>query len=112
MASKYWIKLYHDILDDGKVGRMTDRQFRRMIELFLVAGEEGEEGELPSCEDIAWRLWRRKNATYLEKDMDALMEIGVLEKPNGKWRIKNFKKRQAAMSSAERAGRYRKSSGF
>ena len=25
MASRYWIKLYHEILDDPKMGRLTDR---------------------------------------------------------------------------------------
>ena len=39
MGAKFWIKLYHEILDDPKMGRMPDRLWRRTIELFLLAGE-------------------------------------------------------------------------
>ena len=56
MASKYWIKLYHEILDDPKMGRLPDALFRRAIEFFLIAGERGREGDLPPLADIAWRL--------------------------------------------------------
>ena len=56
MASRYWIKLYHEILDDPKMGRLPDALFRRAIELFLIAGENGRDGGLPALADIAWRL--------------------------------------------------------
>ena len=29
---KYWIKLYHEILDDPKMGRLSDRTWRRTNE--------------------------------------------------------------------------------
>lgn len=47
MASKYWIKLYHEILDDHKMGRLPDRLWRRVIELILLAGEQDDEGLHP-----------------------------------------------------------------
>lgn len=43
MAAKYWIKLYHEILHDPKMGRLPDNLWRRCIELFLLAGELGAE---------------------------------------------------------------------
>ena len=46
MASKYWIKLYYEILDDPKLGKLTDWLFRRAIELFLLAGENDNDGLL------------------------------------------------------------------
>ena len=45
MASRYWIKLYHEILEDPKMGRLSDRQFRRVIELFLLAGDCEMDGQ-------------------------------------------------------------------
>ena len=56
MASRYWIKLYHEILDDPKMGRLPHALFRRAIEFFLMAGEYGRDGGLPALADIAWRL--------------------------------------------------------
>ena len=56
MASRYWIKLYHEILDDPKMGRLTDRQYRRVIELFLMAGDCEMDGGLPALVDIDLRL--------------------------------------------------------
>lgn len=37
---KSWIKLYTEILNDPKMGRLTDRQYRTCINLFLDADGE------------------------------------------------------------------------
>ena len=42
MPSKYWIKLYHEVLDDPKMARLPDRLYRRCIEVFLLAGKSGD----------------------------------------------------------------------
>ncbi len=107
MASNYWMKLYYRIIDDVKVYRLSDRQFRRMIELFLVAGEEDDDGYLPEPIDISFRLWKKDNSANLEKDMELLKEKDILEKPNGRWRVKNWSKWQAAASQSERKRRSR-----
>ena len=40
---RIWIKLYVDMLDDPRMGRLPGDIWKRAIELFLVAGEsEGE----------------------------------------------------------------------
>ncbi len=101
------MKLYYRIIDDVKVYRLSDRHFRRMIELFLVAGEVEDDGYLPDATDISFRLWKKDNAKNLERDMEALMEKDILEKPNGKWRVKNWNKWQAAASESERKRRSR-----
>jgi hypothetical protein len=76
MASRYWIKLYHEILDDPKMGRLSDALFRRTIELFLIAGDLNLQGLLPSPADIAWRL--RVPEGELEPQMQALRAVGIL----------------------------------
>jgi len=105
MASKYWIKLYHEILDDPKMGRLDDRLFRRTIELFLLAGENQSDGTLPSVEDIAWRL--RVPVSEIETNLQTLQEFGIVSPIFGEWVVTKFSKRQAASPSAERTQRFR-----
>jgi len=105
MASKYWIKLYHEILDDPKMGRLDDRSFRRTIELFLLAGELDNEGELPMVDDMAWRL--RIDPSEMEDDLQALQEVGIVTQAEGVWTVTKFADRQGQMPDAERKRRER-----
>ena len=100
MASKYWIKLYHEILDDPKMGRLTDRLFRRTIQLFLMAGDYDADGFLPSVEDMAWRL--RVDKDELETDLADLASTGIVQMNDDKWLVTKFAKRQAASTGTER----------
>ena len=106
MASKYWIKLYHEILDDPKMGRLTDRLWRRTIELLLMAGDTDEGGYLPDVKDIAWRM--RANIEETETELYELAEYGILSLKDGNWLVTNFASRQMPMNSSERARRWRK----
>jgi len=106
MKSYYWIKLYHEILDDAKMGRLPDRLWRRAIELFLMAGEEHNEGHLPALADMAWRLRLDDNA--LLEDLQALAQIDIVTQlEDGSWFVTHFADRQGAVSNAERQQRYR-----
>ena len=105
MASKYWIKLYHEILDDPKMGKMPDRLWRRTIELFLIAGEFDQDGTLPTPEDISWRLRLTENETL--DDMNYLVLVGILTEENNVYTVSKFIDRQSAMSGAERIKRFR-----
>lgn len=106
MASKYWIKLYHEILDDPKMGRLPDMLFRRAIEFFLIAGERGREGDLPPLADIAWRL--RADEISLLAKMEDLEALNILSRTeDGGWRVAHFKERQAAAPMIERVHRHR-----
>jgi hypothetical protein len=105
MASRYWIKLYIEILDDPKMGRITDYLWRRAIELFLLAGENRNDGLLQPVADMAWRL--RVDENRLLENLLALSEAGVVhETPEG-WVVTNFCKRQAVETNAERQAKYR-----
>jgi hypothetical protein len=53
---RIWIKLYLEILNDSKMGKLPDWLWRRAIELFLLAGENGDDGLLRPVPDLAWRL--------------------------------------------------------
>src|SRR3990167_3953516 len=80
MPSKYWIKLYHEILDDPKMGLLNDRLYRRTIEMFLMAGDNEKEGTLPPIEHMAWRL--RVSPEELEPDVERKQRQREREKKN------------------------------
>lgn len=105
MASNYFIKLYHEILDDPKMGKLPDWLFRRAIELFLLAGENDKDGLLQPVADMAWRL--RADEKRLAESLQALSKVGVVhETPEG-WVVTNFAKRQARVPDDERQRRKR-----
>jgi len=106
MASKYWIKLYHEILDDHKMGTMSDRLFRRTIQLFLLAGDFNKDGDLPDLEAIAWRLHLTEKE--LSEDLDSLIEKGIISKKGGGYWVPKFSERQSPMSDTERQRLHRK----
>jgi hypothetical protein len=104
MIKKFWIKLYMEILDDDKFGTLPEFIKWRAIELFLVAGENGNDGLLPPVARLAWRL--RLDEVKIAETLSALTQVGVVhETPEG-WVVTNFKKRQYS-ESYERVKRYR-----
>lgn len=107
MASKYWIKLYHEILHDPKMGRLPDNIWRRAIEIFLLAGELDEGGNLPETEEIAWLL-RQPDTEKLEAELAHLERVKILTRRPGGWLVTKFADRQTAVSDADRMKEYRK----
>jgi len=105
MAAKYWIKLYHEILEDSKMGRLPDNLWRRSIELFLMAGELDSDGQLPCTGEIAWRL--RLPDETLEDDLSRLEALGILTKNDEGWLVTNFAKRQAPTETIDRVRQFR-----
>ncbi len=110
MASKYWIKLYHEILDDPKMGRLPANLWQRFIECCLMAGEFDKGGKLPPMPDISWRL--RVDEQTLSQEFDALARHGLLDYATDRpldsyWLVVNFAKRQEPVSASERMQRMR-----
>jgi hypothetical protein len=109
MASKYWLKLYYEMLDDPKVARLSDSSYRRFIECLLLAGETDAGGLLPPLEDMSWRL--RVSELALDQDMSRLAMAGLVtlveHDGDNRWFVVKFSERQAAISGAERVNRFR-----
>jgi hypothetical protein len=58
-----WIKLYRDILDDYDISQLSDKSFRILINLWLLASEDKTgEGLLPHVDAIAHRLRCKKDS--------------------------------------------------
>ena len=106
MSTRFWIKLYIEILDDPKMGRLLNHLWRRAVELFLLAGRQGNDGALPPVEEMAWTL-RLMEDKVLE-DLHGLAEVGVVhEAEPGKWMVTHFAKWQAAVPVDERVRQFR-----
>ena len=105
MASKYWIKLYHEILHERKMAQLSDHLWRRSIEFFLFAGEVDDDGALPTLDDMAWTL--HQSPELIETDLAELANVGIVDQRGGRWFVTNFSKRQAKMDKAEYMRRLR-----
>lgn len=103
--TSYWIKLYIDMIDDPKMLKLSDWQFRRFIELLLVAKENDKAGLLQPVPEIAWRI--RQCEKVVKDTLRAMEEIGVVRETENGWLFVNFAKRQAMSDSAERVKRFR-----
>jgi len=104
----YWIKVYHEILEDPKMATMPDRLWRRTIEMFLIAGKlsKDKSGVLPETNQIAWLL--RMNTDDLALDLKQLESAGIIKRIENGWTVVNFEKRQAAVTGSERVQQFRK----
>ena len=69
-----WIKLHREILDRRDISVISDRSFRTLISLWLLASEDKQlVGNLPSIEDIAFRL--RTSIDNIIKDLQELKDF-------------------------------------
>lgn len=102
-----WIKLYGEILHDRKMAKLSDRLWRRAVEIMLLAGQEADEGILPHLADMAWDL--RCEEEELEAELLALSEsIGLrYDEEIERWVLIHFSDRQAALTSTERSRKSR-----
>lgn len=106
MASNYWLKLYHEMLDDPKVMTLRPALRWRFVEALLVAGEMDQEGLLPGVKEYAWRV--RCDFETVETELTELVDAGLLSRDDGQWTVTKFAERQAPVSGAERVARLRK----
>ena len=105
MTGMPWFRLYAEILDDPKIGRLPDSTFRTFIELLCVQCEAGDEsGDTGlTAVDIGWRLRRD-----ISDDLDRLVALNVVEVVGDAVRISAWEKRQfKSDSSTERVRKYR-----
>lgn len=106
-----WLRLYTEILNDPKLARLTDEQFRTYIRLLCAVKLHDRKGQLPSDEDTAFML--RLSLAAWRKSRDALIRIGLIditETTQGKaLSIHGWSRRQYESDhSNERVDRYRK----
>lgn len=101
--SFYWFKVYNEILDDPKMGKMSDRLYRRAVEMMAFANRNNDGGKLPPVDDMTWILHTTEqelNAELQELAGDKYKFLTV--DTDGCYVVKNFQKRQERIPAAER----------
>jgi hypothetical protein len=88
-----WLRMYTEILDDPKMSKLTDDEYRVFTYLLCMAAEEEREGLIPkSVAEIAWRL--RLPTDLIEKTISSLKGLFILKKTVSGVKFINWKKRQ------------------
>lgn len=77
-----WCRLYSEMLNDPKVGTLSDAQFRTWIELLMVATAAEDDGNTKLTEaSIDWALRRNASVTLhelLQRELVALNDRGEI----------------------------------
>lgn len=109
MKARFYEKIYHEILDDPKLGPLNDGLKWRFVSLIIAAGRLGQGGILPELSDLAWEL--RVSEEQLRTELPTLARRELVElatTPHGeRWFVTNYAKRQGAVPAAERQKRSR-----
>jgi hypothetical protein len=101
-----WVKLYTDLLDDPKVGFLSEGAQLLFVKLILLAGECDAEGYIANGEDplttqqIAWRL--RIPPNEVKSRLAEIASAGLIEDEDGIILLINFQKRQGRSQSEKR----------
>lgn len=101
-----WIRMYPEMLDDPKIGRLPDDLKWRFTSLCLLAGEFDHAGELrdgeiaTNLDDIAWRL--RCDIAELMEQVSTLVSAGLLHWDNQVLVVSAFAKRNGTSQEERR----------
>jgi hypothetical protein len=105
MASKYWLKLFHETIYDPKVMMRSPGARLRWYECLCLAGDLDRDGELPSIEHMLFVF--RIGEEQLLDELSELIRAGLMTKEGDVFIVKNWVKRQGQMPDAERKYRDR-----
>lgn len=107
-----WIRLYHDVLNDPKIGRLSSHDAWGWVRTLLVADMK-EDGSLPPVADLAYLL--RMSIDDASALVDRLIDLGLIDiaqrsplvlRPHN-WEHRQFKWDDADPTAAERMKRMR-----
>ena len=107
MSPMPWVKLYTEMLDDPKIGRLPDAIKWRFVSLVLLAGECDQDGYLSNSsepmtvDDIAWRM--RVTRDQCVTELSSLVKVGLLDEIDGAYLVTKFAERQGRPQSEKRA---------
>lgn len=107
MASKYWLKLFHETIYDPKIMMRSPGARLRWYECLCLAGDVDRDGELPSIEHMVFVF--RVSEEQLLDELSELVSAGMIVQNGDAYIVKNWTKRQSQMPDAERKFRDRTS---
>ena len=69
-----WFRMYHEMIDDPKIGTLDDSEFRLWVEILCLACRAGKNGDTDlTVTETAWKLRRNVDVTFQK-----LLHIGVV----------------------------------
>lgn len=105
MASKYWLKLFHETIYDPKIMMRSAGARLRWYECLCLAGDYDHDGELPPIENMIFVF--RISEEQLLDELTELVKAGLVTEADGGYHVRNWNKRQGQMPDAERKYRDR-----
>jgi len=105
MASKYWLKLFHETIYDPKIMMRSAGARLRWYECLCLAGDNDKGGKLPSIENMIYVF--RISEDQLLNELKELTDYGLIILDGDMYSIKNWISRQSAMDTNERSMRHR-----
>jgi hypothetical protein len=89
-----WFRLWHEVLRDMKVQKLTPYDFKAWVNLLCVAARNDPRGVLPDIDTVSYELDIR-NKPRVQKLLDRLEEAGLLDQLEpGVYSPHNWDKRQ------------------
>lgn len=76
LKPRVWVRMHADILNNYKIGRLSDAQYRAWSNCILIA--DGKTGELPIMEYIAFHL--RKDEAEARELVSSLIDGKLIDK--------------------------------
>ena len=99
-----WFRFYAEALDDPKILRLSDREYRMWTQILCVASRHG--GKLPDIRELAQAL--RVRADYAQLWRQRLASYGLIDELEGSYIPHNWAGRQfQSDTSAERTRVYK-----
>lgn len=109
MAGLPWFRMYHEMIEDPKIGLLEDAEFRLWVELLCIACSAGNSGDTDlSEEELTWKLRRNVTSPLQKLFRNGLVLFQDHKKERKTICIKNWVKRQfQSDSSTNRVRKYR-----
>lgn len=100
MTGMPWFRMYHEMIDDPKIGTLSDAEHRLWVELLCLACRAGKKGDTAlTVKEIGWQL-RRESTGNVSETLQELLHRGLVElNPNGngketvfitKWKVRQY----------------------
>lgn len=106
MNNNFWLKLPYDILNDPVIGPMSDTDWRKYMELYIVAAKYGQNGVLPDIDALPYLLRTvTENVTNLLRSFE---KRGLLLRTvTGTYQLTRYENEQSAIPAATRMQKMR-----
>ena len=103
-----WFRMYHDMIEDPKIGTLNDAQFRLWVEILCLSCSAGNCGDTElTIDEINWKLRRNVTGT-LQELLDRNLVVFVDGRKGHTIKVVNWDKRQfLSDNSTERVRKYR-----